>query len=228
MDEFVVNAAKSAASHIDIDGLIQAFEVLIQDEIPMNRLPPPGQRMAHRARCGLHIRLSAPARRLAGAGCGTDVLLAAGERGSAGKCRCDLPAGRLSGTPCRTTCGGERSSAMDWPARRRAACSSMANAAATWCWAKGWKTRTGKRHAMAGLLKLETSFARRKLHLGYRRAVAGQGFPLRTEPLRARVPLFERAARERASRSSPPVTRWARSLAAKAFAMAASWVPIFT
>ncbi|MCG6859438.1 MAG: cobyrinate a,c-diamide synthase [Salaquimonas sp.] len=36
----------------------------------------------------------------------------------------------------------------------------------------------GQRHTMAGLLKLETSFAERRLHLGYRRLEAGQGFAL--------------------------------------------------
>jgi cobyrinic acid a,c-diamide synthase len=33
----------------------------------------------------------------------------------------------------------------------------------------------GTRHKMAGLLQLETSFAQRKLHLGYRRLNADQG-----------------------------------------------------
>ena len=33
----------------------------------------------------------------------------------------------------------------------------------------------GKRHQMLGLLRLETSFAKPRLHLGYRRLVAGQG-----------------------------------------------------
>jgi cobyrinic acid a,c-diamide synthase len=35
---------------------------------------------------------------------------------------------------------------------------------------RGMEDADGKRHAMAGLLQLETSFARRSLHLGYRRA----------------------------------------------------------
>ncbi|MBI3446812.1 MAG: cobyrinate a,c-diamide synthase [Magnetospirillum sp.] len=35
---------------------------------------------------------------------------------------------------------------------------------------RGLEDAEGKRHAMAGLLGLETSFARRRLHLGYRRA----------------------------------------------------------
>ncbi len=50
---------------------------------------------------------------------------------------------------------------------------------------EGLEDASGARHAMAGLLKLETSFARRKLHLGYRRAVAGTGLPLRPEDGRA-------------------------------------------
>ncbi|WP_226780728.1 cobyrinate a,c-diamide synthase [Oceaniglobus trochenteri] len=33
----------------------------------------------------------------------------------------------------------------------------------------------GRHHAMAGLLRLETSFARRQLHLGYRSLIAGRG-----------------------------------------------------
>ena len=35
---------------------------------------------------------------------------------------------------------------------------------------QGIEDAAGKRYAMAGLLQLETSFARRSLHLGYRRA----------------------------------------------------------
>ncbi|MBS0525484.1 MAG: cobyrinate a,c-diamide synthase [Proteobacteria bacterium] len=35
---------------------------------------------------------------------------------------------------------------------------------------QGLKDADGQRHAMAGLLQLETSFARRRLHIGYRRA----------------------------------------------------------
>ena len=35
----------------------------------------------------------------------------------------------------------------------------------------------GVRHAMAGLLPLETSFAKRRLHLGYREAVAVSATP---------------------------------------------------
>ena len=36
----------------------------------------------------------------------------------------------------------------------------------------------GRRHPMAGLLPLETSFATRRLHLGYRRATLAKAGPL--------------------------------------------------
>ncbi len=40
----------------------------------------------------------------------------------------------------------------------------------------GIEVADGKRHAMCGLLRLETSFATRKLHLGYRRLTAQAGY----------------------------------------------------
>jgi len=42
---------------------------------------------------------------------------------------------------------------------------------------RGLTDADGTRHAMAGLLPLETSFADRKLHLGYREAKAAPGAP---------------------------------------------------
>ena len=41
---------------------------------------------------------------------------------------------------------------------------------------QGLEDRQGHRHKMAGLLPLETSFARRRLHLGYRRLKCDRGF----------------------------------------------------
>jgi cobyrinic acid a,c-diamide synthase len=41
----------------------------------------------------------------------------------------------------------------------------------------GLVDKDGVRHAMAGLLGLETSYAKRRLHLGYRRAELGAGLP---------------------------------------------------
>ena len=55
------------------------------------------------------------------------------------------------------------------------------------------------RHGMLGLLELETSFAKRRLHLGYRRLEAQSGFRTRKAILSARIPLFDCAARKRRS-----------------------------
>ena len=44
----------------------------------------------------------------------------------------------------------------------------MANAAATWCSAARLEDGNGVVHAMADLLPVETSYAKRKMHLGYR------------------------------------------------------------
>jgi cobyrinic acid a,c-diamide synthase len=43
---------------------------------------------------------------------------------------------------------------------------------------KGLIDGAGRRHEMAGLLSLETSFEKPRLHLGYRHVSAAQGFPL--------------------------------------------------
>ena len=50
----------------------------------------------------------------------------------------------------------------------------------------GLEDASGERHEMAGLLPLETSFARRKLHLGYRDIETAQGSPLGTAGARFR------------------------------------------
>jgi cobyrinic acid a,c-diamide synthase len=177
MDEFVVNAAKSAASHIDIDGLIQAFEVLIQDEFPMSRLPPPGQRVAiardaaftfaythqlddWRAQ-GAELMFFSPLANEAAPENADAIYLSggypelhAGQLSAANRFREGLVRAAARGVFVYGECGGYM------------------------VLGEGLEGADGERHAMAGLLKLETSFARRRLHLGYRRASAGQGFPL--------------------------------------------------
>ena len=89
-----------------------------------------------------------------------------------------------------------RGSAPGWRAsRRRGRC--MASAAATWCSAPGWWMRTGARHAMAGLLGHATSFAARRLHLGYREARLLADGPLGRAGARLRGHEFHYATRQR-------------------------------
>ena len=54
----------------------------------------------------------------------------------------------------------------------------MASAAATWCLARASRMAAGIAHRMAGLLSHATSFAKPKLHLGYREARLLAGSPL--------------------------------------------------
>jgi cobyrinic acid a,c-diamide synthase len=80
---------------------------------------------------------------------------------------------------------------------------------------RGIEDADGRRHAMAGLLPLETSFARRRLHLGYREAVQLGPGPFGPEGARLRGHEFHYATvlaedggeplfRARDARGSPP------------------------
>ena len=76
----------------------------------------------------------------------------------------------------------------------------------------------GTRHAMCGLLGLETSFAKRKMQLGYRRAVLKDDvpprrarpshhrprIPLRDNSSRSPTPLFSTSPQPQATPSPPP------------------------
>ena len=93
----------------------------------------------------------------------------ADEPPDAGRRRCWLPGGypELHARPARRCRAFPRR-----PAGRgaQARAGSTASAAATWCWAQGIDDAAGDRHAMAGLLSVETCFAKRRMNLGYRRA----------------------------------------------------------
>ncbi len=80
---------------------------------------------------------------------------------------------------------------------------SMASAAATWCWGAVMEDADGHRHEMAGLLGLETSFAQRRLHLGYRRARLRASCSLGAVGTEVLGPQFQCRARSR-----PAANRW--------------------
>ncbi len=60
----------------------------------------------------------------------------------------------------------------------------MASAAASWCSGEGLEDADGERHAMLGLLGHATSFAKRKMNLGYRQATLTRGSAARAERAR--------------------------------------------
>ena len=146
-----------ASEHADLAARLDAFRrhgrTLISISTPSWRwlrlLPCAGNRAAraaaarpaHRAGVGrrLHLRLSARARWLAPGRRGDRAVLAAADEAAAGRLRCLLAAGRLSGTARRPPRGGApfsgRLGAVRADTRR-----CMASAAATWCSAKAWRT----------------------------------------------------------------------------------------
>ena len=126
---------------------------------------------AHRARQRprLQLRLSAPARGLAPGRRRNRAVLAARRRAAAGATptAAGSPAATRNCTPTRLPPRTDfPPDCAALPKRGR----FMASAAATWCSARALEDQAGRRHAMTGLLGHATSFAKPRLHLGYRTA----------------------------------------------------------
>ncbi len=176
MDQFVQNAANSTALQVDIEELIQAFEPLIQDEALMRRLPPPGQRVAVARDAAFSFAYPHQLADWHGQGAEIAFFSPLADEAPAG----DADAVFLPGGYPELHAGKIASSEVFRNGLRKAAARGAfvyGECGGYMVLGDGLEDASGARHAMAGLLRLETSFARRKLHLGYRRAAAGQGFP---------------------------------------------------
>ena len=88
---------------------------------------------------------------------------------------CWLPGG-YPGTACRTLAAAARFPRRHAAFRARHG-RSMASAAASWCSGEAWRMPT-ETHAMLGLLGHATSFAKRRMNLGYRQARLAADCPL--------------------------------------------------
>ena len=158
---------------------------------PATALPPPGQRIALAEDAAFSFLYPHVARQWRAAGAELVPFSPLADEAAAAGLRRLLAARRLSRAACR-------------PARCRVdafapACSasprrgpSMASAAASWCSARRWRTQTARRHRMLGLLGHATSFARRKMNLGYRAGAAAGRLPARRgrrDDPRPRIPL---------------------------------------
>ena len=139
-------------------------------------LPAPGRRIAIATRCRLQLRLSACRGRLAGAGRDAGPVLAAGGRAAARGLRCLLAAGRLS-RAARGASG--RCTALSVGAARFAETRPVHGECGGYMvLGRSLTDAEGVVHGMADLLGVETSFATRKMNLGYRRAVLQADGPL--------------------------------------------------
>ena len=159
-------------------------------------------RPAHRARQRprFQLHLSASHRCLAARRRRNPAVLAARRRAAAGRRRLLLAAGRLSGTACRSARGARTICSTD------CAVSPQTRPVHGECGGymvlgESLEDAAGRRHAMTGLLGHATSFAQRKLHLGYRSARLLSDGALgarRRDRARPRIPLR--------ARSPPPGT----------------------
>ncbi len=176
IEGFIAAAAAVASSYIDLERLLAAFAPLNLPSAPMRRLPPPGQRIAvardtafafaypHQLSdwraTGAELSFFSPLEDEEPDPAADAVILPGGYP--------ELHAGRIASA--ERFLGG---------LRRAAARGAFVygECGGYMVLGNGLVDRESTRHAMAGLLPLETSFEKPRLHLGYRHAVAAQGFP---------------------------------------------------
>jgi cobyrinic acid a,c-diamide synthase len=177
LERFLETAAGLVAEHLDIDGLLALARPLKLDGGSGSALPPLGQRIAVAAdaafafsyasvidgwrEAGADVTLFSPLADEAPAADADAVYLPGGYP--------ELHAGKLSAA----------SHFLDGlRARAAAGAAVFGECGGYMVLGRGLTDASGGRHAMAGLLGLETSFADRHLHLGYRRVTALADNPL--------------------------------------------------
>ncbi|MHC2335599.1 cobyrinate a,c-diamide synthase [Bradyrhizobium sp. USDA 4454] len=179
IDGLIDEAARFVAEHVDLDAVLQSARAWSsQSTAPSLGITPPGQRiaLARDAAFSFVYPHMLEAWRAAGAEIVTFSPLAdEGPDANADVCWLpggypELHAGRLAAN--RRFLGGLRSFAETRPVHGECGGYMVLGIALT--------DAEGARHAMAGLLGLETSYAKRRMHLGYRLAelvapMPGQG-----------------------------------------------------
>ncbi|MSO91965.1 MAG: cobyrinate a,c-diamide synthase [Rhodospirillales bacterium] len=180
LDRFLDRAADIVAAHVDIErlrGLARRGRSFPVDDRPSPAIPPLGQRIAVAEDRAFQFAypLVLDGWRKAGAEIGTFSPLA----GEAPDTRADavyLPGGypELHAGTLAHACGFLEG------LRRAAAAGAIlfGECGGYMVLGRGLVDADGRRHAMADLLPLETSFADRRLHLGYREAALAQDTPL--------------------------------------------------
>lgn len=171
LEAFIAEAAALVAAHVDLAALRALALPLTLAGVGADRLSPPGQRIAL-ARDDA-FSFTYPHVLQAWRAAGAEILPfspLADEAPDAGADTCWLPggypelhAGRLA------ACEGFRQGIQQFAASRpvHGECGGYMAMGA------GLVDAKGQRHQMAGLLGLETSFEKRRMHLGYRLATLG-------------------------------------------------------
>jgi cobyrinic acid a,c-diamide synthase len=195
IEGFIASASAVAASCIDLERLLGAFAPVRLPAAPMRRLPPPGQRIA--IACDTAFAFAYPHQIFDWRATGAEISFFSplvDEEPDAAADAVFLPGGYPE-----LHAGSIASAGRFLGGLRRAAARGAfiyGECGGYMVLGNGLVDREGTRHAMAGLLPLETSFERPRLHLGYRNAAAAQGFPLGPR-LRAHEFHYSRALTEK-------------------------------
>jgi cobyrinic acid a,c-diamide synthase len=174
---FIASAAAVASSCVDLERLLGAFAPVSMPAAPMRRLPPPGQRIA--IACDTAFAFAYPHQIFDWRATGAEISFFSplvDEEPDAAADSVFLPGGYPE-----LHAGSIASAGRFLGGLRRAAARGAfiyGECGGYMVLGHGLVDREGHRHAMSGLLPLETSFEKPRLHLGYRHAVAAQGFPL--------------------------------------------------
>lgn len=175
LQDLIRQAAALVAQHIDLDALIAAAAGHARQALPALPLPPPGQRIAlarDAAFSFVYPHMIAGWRAAGATILPFSPLQDEGPDPTADACWLpggypELHAGRLSGAETF------RDTLQDFAATRpvHGECGGYMAMGA------GLEDAAGQRYRMAGLLGLETSFAKRRMHLGYRMATLRTAMP---------------------------------------------------
>ncbi|MDZ3838119.1 MAG: cobyrinate a,c-diamide synthase [Rhodospirillales bacterium] len=180
LEAFLDAAAALISRHVDVPALIalaREGDAVQADAAPVTPIPPLGQRIAvaEDAAFAFRYALVTDGWRAAGA----EILPfspLADEAPDAGADAVYLPGGYPELHAGRLAAAGNVLAGLRAAAARGA--TVFGECGGYMVLGRGLVDADGHRHAMAGLLPLETSFAERGLHLGYRRAVLAAPTPL--------------------------------------------------
>ena len=175
LDSLIETAARIVADHVDLAALLRAAAGRTGSPAPAHRLPPPGQRIAlarDEAFSFLYPHLIDSWR-----SDGATILPfspLADESPDATADICWLPGGYPELHAGRLAAAGSFRTGLQHFARTRPVHGECGGYMAM---GEGLEDANGTRYQMAGLLGLETSFARRRMNLGYRHVTLLAGMP---------------------------------------------------
>lgn len=170
LDQFLANARGHFADSFDLDAIMGAAGPITCDTAgPEPMVPPPGQRIALADDAA--FAFSYPFHLEAWAAAGAEIMPFSPLADEAPRADADaifLPGGYPELHAGRLAANAKFQSGLRAAAARGAFV--YGECGGYMALGRGLVDATGARHEMAGLLPVETSFARRKLHLGYRAA----------------------------------------------------------